>query len=208
MNRFGYQVRVSAVSGLQSALQILFVTVAMIPVTAIINLAFYHRATVDWKTSLVVGSSLALLWYLAVCISTFVDVRRAAVRGRELRQSFPASAFAAGIYGVGVLFSGAMSIGMYREGDGWGIQIIPLAFVLIAFYGWPRTIHCDEEGVWQRSRFGFKTRIPYNDVVAVSYSEGTTTVTGTDGSIEHTQYHAAAGQFQGVISKRTGKPVF
>ncbi len=101
-----------------------------------------------------------------------------------------------------------MSIGMYREGDSLWIQTIPLALVLISFYGWPRTIHCDETEVWQRSRFGFKTRIPYSEVVAVAYSEGTTTVTGAKGSIEHTPYHAAAGQFNGVMSKRTGKPIY
>jgi hypothetical protein len=194
-------------SGLPSALQILFVTVAMIPVHAIINWVFYRNATVDWKTSLVVGSSIALMWYIGVCVSTYVDIRRAVERGREFRQSFPASAFAAGIYGVSVLFSGVMSIGMYREGDPVWIQLIPLAFLLIAFYGWPRTIHCDERGIWQRSRFGLKTLIPYGDVLAVTQSQGTTTVSGTEGSIEHTQYHADAGQFQRVTAKRTGKPV-
>jgi hypothetical protein len=97
VNRLGYEVRLSAISGIQSALQILFVVVAMIPVRFLMGWIFDRHAAVDWKTSLIVGCSIAALWYIAVCVSTFADLRREAARGRNPRQTFPASAFLTGL---------------------------------------------------------------------------------------------------------------
>jgi hypothetical protein len=208
VNRLGYQVRLSAISGIQSAFQILFVVVAMIPVRFIISWIFDRHATVDWKASLIVGCSITTLWYIAVCVSTFADLRREAARGRKPRQTFPASAFLTGLYGIAVVFSAAIAIGTHREGDPIWIQVLPLVFVFIAFYGWPRTIHSDEKAIWQRTRFGLKRVIPYDEVLAVAYAQGTTTVTGQQATIEHTQYHAGAEQFQSVVSRRSGKQIY
>jgi hypothetical protein len=207
VNRLGYQVRLSAISGIQSAFQILFVVVAMIPVRIIMGWMFDRHAPVDWKASLIVGCSIATLWYIAVCVSTFADLRRDAARGRNRLQSFPASAFVTGLYGITVVFSAAIAIGTHREGDPIWIQLLPLVFVFIAFYGWPRTIHSDEKGVWQRTRFGLKRIIPYDEVVAVAYAQGTTTVTGQRATIEHTQYHAGTDPFQRVVSGRSGRKI-
>jgi hypothetical protein len=208
VNHLKYQLRLSAISGIQSALQIMFVVVAMIPVRIIIGWMFDRRAAVDWKVSLIVGSSIATLWYIAVCVSTFVDLRRDTTRGRDPRQSFPASAFVTGLYGVTVAFSATIAIGTHRENDPIPIQLIPLVFVFIAFYGWPRTIHSDEKGVWQRTRLGLKRVIPYDEIVAVAYAQGTTTVTGRQATIEHTQYHAGVNQFQRMVSRRSGKEIY
>jgi hypothetical protein len=208
VSRLANQVRVSALAGVQPALQIVLVTVAIIPVRVIINRVFGSDAAIDWRLSLVVGGSIALMWYVSICASTFVDMRREAAHGRQIRQSFPATAFVAGLYGVTVLFSAAMAVGMYREGDPAWLQVIPLCFVLIAFYGWPRTIHIDQSSIWQRSRLGRRTCINYTDVVAVAHAVDTTTVAGSSGIIEHTQYHAVSGEFAGLVSARTGKQVY
>ena len=109
---------------------------------------------------------------------------------------------------MAVLFSAAMSVGMYREADSAWLQVIPLSLILIAWYGWPRTIHLDETGISQRSRFGLKTRVNYMDVVALTHADGTITATGSSGIIEHTQYHAAVGRFAQLISERSGKEVY
>ena len=208
MNRIGYQVRVSAISGIQSTLQILFVVVAAIPVRVLIERIFSRDVSVDWRTSLIAGCSIATLWYLGVCVSTFVDIRRDAIRGRTPRQSFPASAFWTGLYGLTLILSAAMVIGTHREGDPMWIQLTPLVFVLIAFYGWPRTIHVDETGVWQRTRLGLKRRIRFEDVLAVAYEHGTTTVAGKEATIEHTPYHAGAGSIREVLSKRSHRKTY
>lgn len=208
MNRLNYQARLSAISGIQSTLQILFVMVVMISVRIIMHWIFNDHAVIDWKTSLIVGCSIAAMWYTAVCVSTFADLRREVVRGRSSRQSFPANAFLTGLYGLTLVFSAAIAIGTHREGDPIWIQLLPLIFVFIAFYGWPRTIHSDEKCVWQRTRLGLKRTISYDEVLSVAYMQGTTTVTGKHATIEHTQYHAGADRFQRVVSRRSGKKIW
>jgi hypothetical protein len=208
VNRLGYQVRVSAIGGIQSTLQILFVVVAAIPVRVLIERIFSRDVSVDWRTSLIAGCSIATLWYLGVCVSTFVDMRRDAIRGRTPRQSFPASAFWTGMYGLTLVLSAAMVIGTHREGDPMWVQLTPLVFVLIAFCGWPRTIHVDETGVWQRTRLGLKKRIRFEDVLAVAHEHGTTTVVDKVATIEHTPCHAGSSQIQEVLSKRSHKKIY
>lgn len=208
MNRLGSQVRVSAISGIQSTLQILFVAVAAIPVRVLIERIFSRDVSVDWRTSLIAGCSIATLWYLGVCVSTFVDMRRDAIRGRTPRQSFPASAFWTGMYGLTLVLSAATVIGTHREGDPMWIQLTPLVFVLIAFFGWPRTIHVDETGVWQRTRLGLKRSIRFEDVLAVTHEHGTTTVVDKEATIEHTPCHAGSSQIQEVLSKRSHKKIY
>ena len=198
----------SAISGIQSTLQILFVVVASIPLRIIIEKIFSPDASVDWRTSLIAGCSIAGLWYLGICLSTFVDMRRDVASGRNPRQSFPASAFATGIYGLNLLLSAVLVIGTHREGDPIWIQLTPLLFVLIAFFGWPRTIHVDETGVWQRTRLGLKRRIPFEDVLAVSRQQGTTTIAGKEATIEHTPHHVGARRLEEVLSKRSHKRIY
>lgn len=180
----------------------------MIPVRGFINWTFTRNADFNWKASLIVGCSIAMLWYFGVCISTFIDVRRVMLRERSFRQSYPATALIAGIYAVGVIMASALVVGMYREGDPLWMQTIPLGLFLISFYGWPRTIHCDSNGIWQRTRFGIKKYIPYSDVLAVGRSGEAAIVTGAKASIEHTEYHAGAEQFQELLQKRTGKEIY
>ncbi len=208
MNRLDYQVRVSAISGIQSTLQILFVVVAEIPVRVLIERIFSRDVRVDWRASLAVGCSIAALWYLGVCLSTFVDLRRDAAHGRDPRQSFPASAFLTGLYGLTLILSAAIVIGTHREGDPVWVQLTPLVFVLIAFYGWPRTIHVDETGVWQRTRLGLKRRIRFEDILAIAYEQGSTTVTGKEATIEHTPYHVGTQRIQKVLSKRSHRKLY
>lgn len=208
MNRLGYQVRVSAISGIQSTLQILFVVVAGIPVRVLIERIFSRDVRVDWRTSLIAGCCIAMVWYLGVCVSTFVDLRRDASRGRTPRQNFPATAFWTGMYGLILILSAAIVIGTHREGDPVWIQLTPLVFVLIAFYGWPRTIHVDETGVWQRTRFGLKRRIQFEDVLAVAHEDGTTTVTGKEATIEHTPCHVGSSRIREVLSTRSHKRIY
>jgi len=208
VNRLGFQVRVSAISGIQSTLQILFVVVAAIPVRVLIERIFSREVSADWETSLIAGCAIATFWYLGVCVSTFVDIRRDAIRGRTPRQSFPATAFWTGAYGLMLALSAAIVIGTHREGDSMWTQLTPLVFVLIAFFGWPRTIHVDETCVWQRTRLGLKRRIRFEDILAVTYEQGTTTVSGKEATIEHTPCHAGSSQIQEALSKRAHKKIY
>ena len=204
----GYQLRLSTLSGLRSALVILCVTTVMIPIRALIDKAFSRDVVVDWKASLIVGCSMAFIWYVGICASTFVDIHGAVTGGNEDRQSFPAAALITGIYGTGVLISAVLSVGLYRERDSLWMQMFPLGLSLIAFYGWPRTIHCDSNGLWQCTRLGFKRYIPYEAVIAMGSREGITTVTGESFSIAHTQYHTDSAGFQKLLETRAHKRVY
>ncbi len=207
MTRLGYQIRLSALSGIQSTVQVLFVTVALLPIRLIFNRLFFRSAASDWKVSFLVGGSIATLSYIAVFVSTFVDLRRETGRTQKLRQTFPASAFMTGLYGGLVVFAAVMVVGTRQEGDPVWVQLTPFTFVLIALIGWPRTIRCDATGIWQRTRFGQKMRIPYDEVLSVAYEEGSTFVTGKQATIEHTLYHAGGERFQRTLEKRSGKLV-
>jgi hypothetical protein len=208
VNRLRYQLRASAASGLQVAVVGLLLMAAILPVAAIINWIFDRHATVEWKISLAVGCSLLLVFSAAIFFSTFVDLRRAASRRHQVKQVFPATAFMSGLYSVVILLAGGLCVGMHREGDPLWLQFISLVFAAIVFYGWPRAIHCDESGIWQRSRLGARRNIHYGNVVSLAYSQGTTAVTGDRVVIEHTKYHADAVQFQRLLSKRTGKDIY
>jgi hypothetical protein len=89
------------------------------------------------------------------------------------------------------------------------MQLLPLGFVALAFYGWPRTITCTETTVSQRTLFGWKKQIPYRSVEAISVDcDGTTAVLGAGTTIEHTRYHLDADAFREVVSRRSGKPIY
>jgi hypothetical protein len=182
----------------------LLASLAMIPVAAGIKWII-DRSQIDWKTSGIVAVSLATLWYAGVSTSTFIELRRSDARRVNLQKSFPATTFAAGIYGLCVLMATATGIGMYREGDPLWLQFIDGGFYALAFYGWPRTIHCDESGVWQRSRFCVKTVIPYDEIISVTPGDKSVVVTGDHATIEHSLYHADADEFLRVVSRAANR---
>jgi hypothetical protein len=49
---------------------------------------------------------------------------------------------------------------------------------------------------------GLKRRIRFEDILAVSHEQGTTTVTGKEATIDHTPYHVGTGRIEEVVSKR------
>jgi len=55
---------------------------------------------------------------------------------------------------------------------------------------------------------GLKRRIGFEDVLAVAYEHGTTTVAGKEATIEHTPCHAGRSQIQDVLSKRSHKKIY
>ena len=179
----------------------------MIPVRQIIYRAFHDSKSVDVRATLIVTVSMSMLWYLAISTSTFIDLRRSAELETRLKQDFPASTLITGIYCAGVLMGVAIVLGTYVEHDPVWIQSIGFIFPVISFYGWPRTIHCEDDYLWQRTRWGSRRRILYSEVEAISYSEGLTTVYGGGGPVIHSPYHSAVEQFHQLLAERTGKEV-
>jgi hypothetical protein len=152
---------------------------------------------------------VASIWYIATFLSTLFDLRTHDRIEAARAPSFPATSFLTGLYGITTIFSLALIKGLHAEGDPIWMQLLPLVFVLIAFYAWPRTIHCGELSVWQRNRFGRKKVIPYQAIQAISVSPGgSTIVLGLEGTIEHTPQHVDAESFRHLTASRSAKPVY
>ena len=204
--RLYQQIRYSASGALRAALTLAIFTVIMIPVRSLIDSVLHQQFALKWKEPVLVGGILTAVWFGAEFLSTLCDLlRHDRIQAASL-PSFPAGSFIAGLYGFTLLMSLSMMIGMYREGDSWKFQLIPVAFMAIAFYGWPRTIHCDEHSIWQRNLWGGKKMLPYDEVkVICTNAEGTTAVIGHKTTIEHTQYHADFDSFRRIVCNRSGK---
>jgi hypothetical protein len=206
--RLPYELRASALAGYRSALRVVAFTLLWVPIGALINVIFDHEAKTNWKLSLEVGGTLAVLWYGVTFFSTLFDLRKQGQSETARNPSFPASSFLSGLCGVTAIFSVWLIWGLHSEGDPVWLQLLPLAFLGIAFFAWPRTIHCDQESVWQRDRWGRKKNIPYNEIQSISGAGGTTTVLGPKAVIEHTSQHIDPESFRHAVSLRSGKPIY
>jgi hypothetical protein len=85
-----------------------------------------------------------------------------------------------------------------------------LAGFLAMFLSWPRAIHLDGQGIWQRDRLGRVKRIDWQAVDSLGHisSEGKTIVGGGDVEIAHTKLHQDKQLFCRLIEQRTGVKVF
>ena len=203
------QVCTSASAAVRPALLVLMVTALTLPFQALINAILVSKATTDWKLALVVGAVVASIWYIAAFLSTLFDLRTQDRIEVAMAPSFPATSFLIGLYGVTTILSLALINGLHAEGDPIWMQLLPLVFVVIAFYAWPRTIHCGALSVWQRNLWGRKKDIPYREIQAISVSaNGTTTVLGLEETIEHTQQHVGAESFRHLVASRCARPVY
>lgn len=208
-NRTVQQVRQSAAVAFRSALQVILVIALTLPFQVLIGVFFDKKINTDWKLALKVGGTIASIWYLVTFTSTLVDFRKYDRINAARAPSFPATSFLTGLYGLTAIVSLALIKGLNAEGDPMWLQLLPLVFVGIAFYAWPRTIHCAELSVWQRDRWGRKTDIPYQSIQAISVSPGgTTTVLGSEVTIEHTPQHVDAESFRHFVSSRSAKPIY
>jgi hypothetical protein len=88
---------------------------------------------------------------------------------------------------------------------------VMMAFAIAcAFFTWPRPIHLDSEGVWQRSLFGRVRRIAWREIdsAGIIPSESKAIVGGGEKEIIHGMLHQNRDQFCELIEQRTGKQFF
>jgi hypothetical protein len=90
------------------------------------------------------------------------------------------------------------------------ICLLCLAGVVFTFLGWPRAIHLDSEGIWQRNRWGKVRRISWIQVDSVAHvtSTGCTIVGGGDVEIVHSMLHQDQLLFEKIVNMRTAVSVF
>lgn len=208
-NRFSLQIRLSLAAAIRPALQFVLVLLLMIPVTALIGLVFTGDRQIDWRVSVIVGSVLGFGWFAATFFSTLADLRTEDRIQTAKTPTFRARSFESGVCALATVFPVWLIIGLHQEHDPVGLQVMPLAIVALAFYVWPRTIRCGESSISQRNLFGWKKRIPYTSVEAISVGpNGTTTILGIGATIEHTSHHIDSIAFRELVSQRSGKPVY
>ena len=174
------------------------------------NVLFYGGSKFEWKLSIEISATLSLIWFLVLFVSTLADTWGDDVREKKRSPIFPASAFFRGLYGGGSVLFLMMLRGMYKEGDSLRLELIPLAFLVLAWVSWPRTIRFSPDALSQRTLFGRKQRLEFRDIETISFSrsEDRTTVFGGDIEIVHTGQHAGKPQFHELLAERTGKEVY
>ena len=87
----------------------------------------------------------------------------------------------------------------------WASGLMTVFFAHCLVKMWPRTIHIDDEGIWQRDVLGRKRKIPWQSVDALDhvYERGVM-VAGGMVEIFHTDYHADRELFMETIDRRCG----
>jgi hypothetical protein len=181
----------------------------MTPVSALIALVFRDGTEIEWKLSMTVGGVVGFAWFVSTFLSTLADLRKGDGIRAAKTPTFPAQSFVSGLCGIALLGSGWLIVALHREREPLWLQLFPIGFAGIAFCGWPRAIRCGDLEVSQKNLFGWKTRIPYASVEAISVDvAGTTRVIGAGRTIEHTAHHMDPVRFREIVSQRSGRPIY
>jgi hypothetical protein len=176
----------------------------------LIDLLFRSPATIDWKFKIEFSLVIAAICSLIVFASTWADARAEGVRDHTVDPAFPGGSFYRGLYAVGAVGSLMMMAGLYRQQESLWQQLIPLGFLVLVWFGWPRSIYFHADALGQKTRFGKMRRLEYSAVEYISFDkrEACTIVAGGGIKIVHTPQHASRDLFQELIQERTGKPVW
>ena len=169
------------------------------------NLAF-QTWRIPWLKSIELVATFSGVTFAAMFASTLLGLRTSEHRKETGGQSFRATDFIRFFAGCA-----ALSIPLF-----WGqhdtilILVLILFFGLLAFFRWPRIITLDEVAISQRSLFGNRRTIPYNEVEYIRYEpkRQTTYVVGPAvTTITHTINHSDRDLFHSLLEERTKKKV-
>ena len=177
-------------------------------VALLLNLLFHQN--LDWKLGLAVSACLTAIWFFGVFVAAFVDLKAGNVRDSVQFPSFPGRSFYRGLFGFLIIGSFIMMIGLYRQHESVWQHLIPLALLVLTWFGWPRTIHFYPEALGQKTRFGKMRLLQYAAVEQISYdkADSSTIVAGPGIKIVHTTCHADKRRFHDFVQQRTGKLVY
>ena len=209
-NRAAAQIKLSALRAGISASTILSVALLCLPLRALINRAFDGNwGTIDWRLSIEIIGAITGGWFAVMFVSNFLDLRSSDRREETANPSFGATTFMRIIYSANVWLSGLLFWGLRKQHEPARLQWLSLSFGLLAFFGWPRPITLDEVGISQRSLFGIRRTIPYNEVEYISHDpkEQATIVAGAVTTIKHTSCHSDLALFQSLLEERTKKEI-
>ena len=126
-----------------------------------------------------------------------------------MNTTFKASPFVRVAF-VLVLIAAPLMSWVFRHEDGalW-LHLLDAVGVVAVFLAWPRTIHFDGDGIWQRDLFGGKKRIPWGQVGSLAFlrADDKAIVGGGSVQIVHNLLHRDKAKFCELISQRTNTQV-
>jgi len=183
-------------------------TVLMLPLFSVVGRVFDGTWSVPWRMMLTVSGILAGLIFAFLFLAQVFEFSAKTYRERNARLVFPAAMWLRGLYLVSIVMGLGLMAGTYSEGDPWGIVALPVLFVFLGFFAWPRAIEITEIAVRQRRvLFGFKeVRLGEIESVVCDPSRNETIVFGKNGNrIVHTAMHVDRERFIASLKSITGK---
>lgn len=200
--------RIAFTSAFRISLVILFTSAVTIPVAIILGRIFHGTWPQNWAVIFGVPATLTALIFAFLFATQWLELVTEQARERQRRLVFPAEMWLRGLYLSCIVMSWIMMIGMYREGDPWGNETIPVVFVLMAFFAWPRAITISDTEVRQHGKLFGTTRIPLNEIETVFSGSSEATVFGKNGAhITHTNMHVQRERFLSYVKSLSGRHI-
>jgi hypothetical protein len=203
-------VRSAAIQAFVSSIRIVLTAVILLPVLSGINRLFEGTWRVNWRVTLTVAGILTVLWFGFLFISQLLEDFTQEKREESGRLILPGAMWLRGVC-IGCMMLGiAVMLGTYREGDAPWIVVLPVLFVLLGFFTWPRKIEFSNGAIRQRRWLLSEKILPYDEIESASFNpgRGETIVFGRDGrKIVHTMMHVGRAEFTEHLESLTGKKV-
>jgi hypothetical protein len=200
--------RSAAALALRTSLPILVTAVLALPLLSVVNRVFDGTWSVAWRPGLMVSGILTGLVFAFFFLAQMLEFTAQTHRERALRFVFPAAMWLRGLYLGSIALGVTLMAGMYFEKDPWVIVVLPVCFVFLGFFAWPRTIEITESAIRQRRvLFGFK-EIPLGEIESIvgDDSSDEIAVFGKNGTrIVHTSTHVDGKRFLERLASLTGK---
>jgi hypothetical protein len=183
----------------------------LVRASSVINRFFSGTWYVNWRLMLTVSAILTFLFFVFFFVTELLEFATEKARERQLRFVFPAVMWLRGVYLGSILAGFIMMIGECREGNPWGIVALPLLFVFLGFFAWPRAIEFTENQIRQRRTLpGFK-QIRFSNIQSVvsGPSRNEIVVFGKNADcIVHTTMHVDGDRFLQRLKSLTGKNAY
>ena len=183
-------------------------TVLMLPLFSVFRRVFDGTWSVPWRMMLTVSGILAGLIFAFLFLAQVFELSAQDYRERNARLVFPAAMWLRGLYLVSIVMGLGLMAGTYSEGAPWGIVVLPVLFVFLGFFAWPRAVEITDRAVRQWGvLFGFK-EILLGEIESVVCDprRNETIVFGKNGNrIVHSAMHIDGERFVERLGSLTGK---
>jgi hypothetical protein len=183
-------------------------TVLMLPLFSVVRRVFDGTWSVPWRMMLTVSGILAGVIFAFLFLAQAFEVSAQNYRERNARLVFPAAMWLRGLYLVSIVMGFGLMAGSYFERDPWAIVIMPVLFVFLGYFAWPRAVEITDRAVRQRRVLFGSKEILLGEIESVVFdpSRDETIVFGKNGNrIVHSAMHVDGERFVERLGSLTGK---